>query len=90
MNNPFESLQKEIIELKSLVSKLVEKPQKDLSKKLYSLNEASVIYTVDRQTVRNHIKNGKINATIIGSRIFIRHSEIYDENGEVKPIKYKR
>jgi len=90
MNNPFEPLHNEIIELKSLVLQLLHKPEEDLSNKLYTLNEASDILKVDRQTVRNHIDRGTINATFIGRRILISHSELFDALNEVKSIKYKR
>ncbi|RXG30680.1 helix-turn-helix domain-containing protein [Leeuwenhoekiella marinoflava] len=90
MNNPFEPLHNEIIELKSLVLQLLHKPEEDLSNKLYTLNEASDILKVDRQTVRNHIDRGTINATFIGRRILIPHNELFDALNEVKSIKYKR
>lgn len=90
MNNPFEPLHNEIKELKGLVLQLLHKPEEDLSNKLYTLNEASDILKVDRQTVRNHIDRGTINATFIGRRILISHNELFDALNEVKSIKYKR
>lgn len=90
MNNPFDPIYNELIELKSLVNQLLHKPEEDLSNKLYTLNEASDILKVDRQTVRNHIDRGTINATFIGRRILISHSELFDSLNEVKSIKYKR
>lgn len=90
MNNPFDPIYNELIELKSLVNQLLHKPEKDLSNKLYTLNEASDILKVNRQTVRNHIDRGTINATFIGRRILIPHNELFDALNEVKSIKYKR
>lgn len=90
MNNPFDPIYNELIELKSLVNQLLHKPEEDLSNKLYTLNEASDILKVDRQTVRNHIDRGTINATFIGRRILIPHNELFDALNEVKSIKYKR
>ena len=90
MNNPFEPLHNELIELKSLVLQLLQKPEEDLSNKLYTLNEASDILKVDRQTVRNHIDRGTINATFIGRRILVGHNELYDALNHIKSIKYKR
>lgn len=90
MNNPFDPIYNEIIELKGLVKQLLHKPEEDLSNKLYTLNESAEILKVDRQTVRNHISRGTINATFIGRRILIPHKELYDALNEVKSIKYKR
>jgi len=90
MNNPFDPIYNELIELKSLVNQLLHKPEENLSNKLYTLNEASDILKVDRQTVRNHIDRGTINAKFIGSRILIPHIELFDALNEVKSIKYKR
>lgn len=90
MENPFEDIQVELTEIKSLVTQLLKKPKKDLSNKLYTLNEAADILKVDRQTVRNHIDRGTIKATSIGRRILIPHPEIFDALDEVKSIKYKR
>ena len=90
MNNPFDPIYNELIELKSLVNQLLHKPEENLSSKLYTLNEASDILKVDRQTVRNHIDKGNINAKFIGSRILIPHIELFDALNEVKSIKYKR
>ncbi|MDN3619403.1 helix-turn-helix domain-containing protein [Polaribacter undariae] len=85
-----EPLHNEIAELKGLVLKLLHKPEEDLSSKLYTLNEASNIFKVDRQTVRNHIDRGTINATFIGRRILIPHDQLFNSLNEVKSIKYKR
>ncbi|QXP69323.1 helix-turn-helix domain-containing protein [Polaribacter sp. R2A056_3_33] len=86
-----EPLHKEIAEVKGLLLKLLCKPEEDdLSNKLYTLNEAANLLKVDRQTVRNHISRGTINATFIGRRILIPHNELYDALNEVKSIKYQR
>ncbi len=90
MNNPFENIQGELTEIKNLVTKLLNKPEEDLSNKLYTLNEAADLLKVDRQTVRNHIDRGTINATFIGRRILIPHRELFDSLNDVKSIKYRR
>jgi len=90
MNNPFESIQVELVEIKSLVTKLLNKPEEDNSNKLYTLKEAASLLKVDRQTIRNHINRGNIKATFIGRRILIPHVELFDSLNEVKSIKYKR
>lgn len=90
MNNPFEAIQGELTEIKSIVTQLLNKPEEDISNKLYTLKEASDLIKVDRQTVRNHIDRGTINATFIGRRILIPHNELFDSLNQVKSIKYKR
>ena len=90
MQNPFESIQVELVEIKSLVRQLLNKPKEDTSNKLYTIKEAASLLKVDRQTVRNHINRGTIKATFIGRRILIPHKELFNSLHEVKSIKYKR
>ncbi|MBT9187769.1 helix-turn-helix domain-containing protein [Zobellia russellii] len=90
MNNPFETLHSDIIELKGMVTKLLNQPAEDYTSKWYSINEAAELLKVDRQTIRNHIDKGNIKASYIGRRILIVHSELFDSLNEVKSIKYKR
>jgi|TARA_R100000479_G_scaffold51000_3_gene23991 excisionase family DNA binding protein len=90
MKNPFETLHSEIEEVKGLVQQLVNKPKEDYSSKLYSINEAAALLKVNRQTIRNHIDKGNIQANTIGRRILIPHKELFDALNQVKSIKYKR
>lgn len=90
MENPFESIQTELKELKVLVTKLITLPKEDFSAKMYTIAEASKLLKVDGQTVRNHIEKGNIKAIFIGRRILVSHNELYDSLNEVKSLKYKR
>lgn len=94
MQNPFETIQSELKELKGLVTQLLTKPEKDSSDKMYTIKEAAKILHVDSQTIRNHIDRGNIKASSIGkgtrSRILINHKELFDSLNEVKSLKYKR
>ncbi len=91
MQNPFEELKTELKEIKEMVYKLLIVPKEDLSEKMYTVKEASLLMGVDSQTIRNHIENGNIKATRLGSRkIFINHNELYDSLQELKSLKYKR
>jgi len=63
MQNPFENIQVELVEIKSLVTQLLNKPEEDYTHKLYTIKEAASLLKVDRQTVRNHINRGTIKAT---------------------------
>ncbi len=90
MQNPFETIHIEIVELKNLVTKLLNKPNEELATKLYTINEAAKVLKVSRQTVRNQIDRGNIKAYRTGDGIRIYHSELYNSLNEVKSIKYKR
>lgn len=90
MQNPFETIQLELKELKGLVVQILEKPKEDLSQKKYTVKEAATILNVDSQTIRNHIERGNIKADFIGRRILISHEELFSSLNEVKSIKYKR
>ncbi|MFH6969844.1 helix-turn-helix domain-containing protein [Flavobacterium sp. FlaQc-28] len=90
MQNPFETIQSELKELKGLVTQLLTKPEKDLSNNVYTIKEAAELLHVDSQTIRNHIERGNIKASFIGRRILINHEELFDSLNEVKSLKYKR
>jgi len=90
MQNKFEIIIPDLEEVKGLLHQLLNKPEEDLSSKMYTIKEAAKLLRVDRQTVRNHIDRGTINATFIGRRILIPHMELFNALNEVKSIKYKR
>ncbi|CAA9202214.1 helix-turn-helix domain-containing protein [Flavobacterium collinsii] len=91
LQNPFDAIQLELKELKGLVTQLLTKPKEDLSNKRYTVKEAAKFFSVDTQTVRNHIKRGNIKAEKIGERrVLIAHNELFGSLNEVKSLKYKR
>lgn len=90
MQNPFESLHREIGVLNKKLDTLISKPKEDLSNKRYSIKEASELLGVIPLTIRNHIKNGNIKAERLGRKYYILHSELFDAFNEVKSLKYKR
>lgn len=92
MQNPFETIQSELKELKGLVTQLLTKPKEDLSQKKYTLKQAAALFNVDTQTINNYIKKGSIKAEQIDvrSRILISHTELYDSLNQIKSLKYKR
>ena len=55
----------------------------DTIEKLYNLKEASVICRITRQSLYNHIKEGKLKATKIGKEYRITESNLkqYIEKG---------
>ncbi|OXA71742.1 DNA-binding protein [Flavobacterium aquidurense] len=92
MQNPFETIQLELKELKGLVTQLLTEPKEDLSQKKYTLKQAAALFNVDTQTISNYIKKGNIKAEQIGARtrILIPHHELYDSLNQIKSLKYKR
>lgn len=77
-------------EVKSLLNQILNRPKEDLSQKLYTVKEASLLFKVTELTVRNKIKAGEIKAFKIGDSVRIKHEEIFNSLQEVKSIKYKR
>ncbi|TVZ23752.1 excisionase family DNA binding protein [Dokdonia sp. Hel_I_63] len=90
ITNPFEQLFAEIRSLKSEIVELKESSKEDLSQKLYTKKEASILLKVSEQTVSNYIKEGIIKAETIGRRVRIYHYELFNSLEEVKSLKYKR
>ena len=88
--NPFDTIQSEIQELKGMVQQILSAPKEDYSLKVYSVQDAAKIMSVDPQTIKNHIDNGLIKAFRFGGRIRIKHDQIFDSKNEVKSLKYKR
>ncbi|GEC72148.1 Helix-turn-helix domain-containing protein [Flavobacterium flevense] len=91
MQNPFESIQSELKEIKVLVTQLLE-PKDDLSQKMYTINEAAKIQRCSRQTIKNRINSGFIKASRKGKNgnYLIKHHELFNSLDEVKSLKYKR
>lgn len=77
----------EVIRLLNLI---LNKPKEDLSQRLYTVKEASLLFKVTELTVRNKIKAGEIKAFKFGDSVRIKHIEIFNSLQEVKSIKYKR
>ena len=90
MSNPFETIDKRLSNIESLLIDIKHRPKEDLSNKRYSIKEASEILGVIPLTIRNHIKSGNIKAEKLGRKYYILHSELYDALNEVKSLKYKR
>lgn len=89
-SNPFEAIHLELNELKGLVKQILSAPKEDYSLKIYTIHEAAKIFGCNHQTVTNNIKKGNIKAFYVGSRIRIKHDQIFDSNNIVKSLKYKR
>jgi hypothetical protein len=89
MYNPFEALETRLSNIESLLLDIKNKP-KETENKLHSVKSLALLSGVHELTIRNWIKEGKIQAKTIGSRIFIDQEQFEQGLKEVKSLKYKR
>jgi excisionase family DNA binding protein len=59
-------------------------------KKNVTVKEAAKMLNVTDLTIRNYVKNGKIQASKIGRRIVINLESLDNSLQEVKSLKYRR
>lgn len=87
--NPFNAI---LSRLEALSSRLEELHLKvrNPPERNYTVDEVSKILHLSAQTVRSKIHDGIIEADINTKPFLIPHSSIYDENNQLKKIKYKR
>jgi|TARA_B110000240_G_C13489309_1_gene448904 excisionase family DNA binding protein len=79
------SIAKKINPLRDLINKKLN-PQK----KNVTVKEAAKMLNVTELTIRNYVKNGKIQASKIGRRIVINLESLENSLEEVKSLKYRR
>ena len=90
MQNPFESIQKTILEVKKLQLQLIARLN-DNRPDYYTIEEAAEIIGCDTQTIHRHIKKGTIKAKNWGNRLKrIPKEELFENSGDVISLKYKR
>lgn len=89
MVNPFESIETRLSNIENLLLDIKHKP-KETENKLHSVKSLSLFSGVSELTVRNWIKEGKIQAKKIGGRILIEQTQFAKGLEEVKSLKYKR
>jgi hypothetical protein len=89
MNNPFQTLEEYLSRIENLLLDIQNK-QKDVKIKRYSVKSLASSIDVSELSIRNWIKEGKIQATRIGGRIFIDEAQFVNGLVEVKSLKYKR
>jgi excisionase family DNA binding protein len=97
MNKVIVTTQEELAEMIdfSVASKI--DPLRDLiykklnpQKKNVTVKEAATMLNVSELSIRNYIKNGKIQASKIGRRIVINLESLENSLKEVKSLKYRR
>jgi excisionase family DNA binding protein len=79
------SIERRIKPLQEIINRKLN-PQK----KNVTVKEASKILNVTELTIRNYVKNGKIQASKIGRRIVINLESLENSLKEVKSLKYRR
>ena len=79
------SIAKKINPLRDFINKKLN-PQK----KNVTVKEAAKMLNVTELTIRNYVKNGKIQASKIGRRIVINLESLENSLEEVKSLKYRR
>jgi excisionase family DNA binding protein len=79
------SIERRMNPLKELINKKLN-PQK----KNVTVKEAAKMLNVSELTIRNYVKDGKIQASKIGRRIVINLESLENSLKEVKSLKYRR
>ncbi|MFV8346207.1 helix-turn-helix domain-containing protein [Flavobacterium sp. ZB4P13] len=87
--NPFEVIVNRLNNIESLLLDIKHKPE-EAENKLYSVKSLASLSGVSELTVRNWIREGKIQAKRIGRRLFIEQTQFAKGLEEVKSLKYKR
>jgi excisionase family DNA binding protein len=89
MNNPFETIENRLKNIEGLLLDIKHKPKKGKNK-IYSVKSLASSSGVSELTVRNWIRDGKIQAKRIGRRLFIEETQFAEGLEDVKSLKYKR
>ena len=89
MYNPFEALESRLSNIESLLLDIKNKPE-ETENKLHSVKSLALLSGVSELSIRNYIKEGKIQAKRIGGRILIEQSQFEKGLQEIKSLKYKR
>jgi excisionase family DNA binding protein len=89
MSNPFEILENRLSNIEALLLDL-KHPTPTTENKRFSVKDIAKRNGLSELSIRNYIKEGKIQATRIGRRILIDESQFEKGLSEVKSLKYKR
>lgn len=89
MSNPFEALENRLSNIENLLLDIKHPPQQNENKR-FSVKDIAKRNGLSELSIRNYIKEGKIQATRIGRRILIDESQFEAGLSEVKSLKYKR
>ena len=90
MENPFTTIEERLKNIEDILLVLHSKSTKEEKETLLNVKEAAQFLKVSEQSVHNYIKEGKIRAKKIGRPFLISKSDLTNELGEVKSLKYQR
>lgn len=89
MENPFVTIEKRLSGIEHLLSQIYTKSIKEADTYL-NVKEAAKFLQVSEQSIHNYIREGKIPAKKVGRPYLILKSDLLNELGEVKSLKYQR
>jgi excisionase family DNA binding protein len=88
--NPFDQISEQIGTLTSIVLTIKTELIEQKNKQYFNLKEAGDLLGVSEQTIRRNVKKGFLKAHLLGKKMVIPYTEIYDNLNQVKSIKYQR
>ncbi|AIN49900.1 hypothetical protein MED134_15094 [Dokdonia sp. MED134] len=86
MNNPFDIIQSQINELKSLLHHHIRDKDQQRRTSHYSPAEIAKFYNKTPQTIRSYCSRGILKSVRIGRSYQIKHTTIFDENDNLIPL----
>lgn len=89
-NNPFETINQELSEIKNILLEIKDKPIKDKLPENYSVQTVSKIIGCSDLTTYSLIKRGLIPASKIGRKYLIKRENLENALTEYKSLKYRR
>ncbi len=90
MTNPFETLNKRLLNIETLLLEIKHKPEDNNKLENLTVKETAEVLKVSEQSVHNYIKKGLIPAQKIGRVLLIKREDLDNALAEVKTLKYKR
>lgn len=90
MENPFEAINKRLLNIETLLVDLIASPQREENSENLTVKEVANLLKVSEQSIHNYIKKGFIPAKKVGRFLLIKRDELEDSLREVKSFKYKR
>ncbi len=89
MENPFTQIEQRLSGIERLLREIHLKASEE-EEVFLNVKEAARFLNVSEQSVHNYIKEGKIPAKKVGRPYLILKSDLLNELGEVKSLRYQR
>ena len=90
MTNPFEQISERLANIESLLIELKHKPVEETKSEMVTVEEASKLLKLSKQSIRAYIKKGLLPAKRAGRSYLIKRADIEEALQDVKSLKYKR